>query len=480
VFFSWQYDMCYDKLLLLKEVIVLMHRCFTKLFDTCLSIFSKYVFFIDVKRCFLVFLSIIIVSSLITIFCYPAFSLQQEQEADIQKITDDILQKISTRLGLPIKYTVKINFQDRNELKEYLIEKMHEEYPEHKLAAMEKSYAKLGLLPPDLSLESLLIELYTEQVAGFYDPDSKKLVLIKGFDPVLQQAIMIHELAHALQDQHFDLQQLVNPEINNDDLLLAHQAVIEGQATAVMIEVFSGQSIDQFPDIAPLLNMSLDMPMFAGSVLVKAPEYIKKHLIFPYSGGTSFIQQYYATHKGYNSHRLFSEIPTSTEQLIHMEKYFDTIDAPVSITITGLNSALKPTWRPLYSDVIGELDLLILLNSYLPEEEAQKASEGWDGSRFYTFDHDEDNIVLLIWLTTFDKQEDALEFFQSYKKVIEAKYKKEKLTDSQADKFYHWQTEEGLVYLEAKGNDVLIIEGIEPEPLSNVKKLCFSAKKSSY
>jgi hypothetical protein len=450
------------------------------LFDICSCIFSKYLFFINVKRCLLVLFSIIIVSFLIPLFCSLLFSQPQSQDTEIQEIADDILQKISTRLGLPIKYTIKINFQDRNELKEYLIEKMHEEYPEDKLVAMEKSYAKLGLLPPDLSLEKLLIELYTEQVAGFYDPDSKKLVLIKGFDPVLQQAIMIHELAHALQDQHFDLEQLVNPKINNDDLLLAHQAVIEGQATAVMIEVFSGQSIDQFPDLAPLLNMSLDMPMFAGSALVKAPEYIKKHLIFPYSGGTSFIQQYYATHKGYNSHQLFSKIPTSTEQLIHMDKYFDTIDVPVSITISGLNSVLKPTWRSLYSDVIGELDLFILLNSYLSEEEAQKASEGWDGSRFYTFNHGENNGVLLIWLTTFDQEGDALEFFQSYKKVIEKKYKKEKLTDNQADKFFQWQTEEGLVYLETKGNDVLIIEGIEPELLSNVKKLCFSAKKSSY
>jgi len=334
--------MCYDKLLLLKEVIVLVHKRFIKLFDTCSSIFSKYLFFINVKRCFLVLFSIIIVSFLIPLFCSPLFSPYQPQDTEIQEIADNILQKISTRLELPIKYTIKINYQDRSELKEYLIEKMHEEYPEDKLVAMEKSYAKLGLLPPDLSLERLLIELYTEQVAGFYDPDSKKLVLIKGFDPVLQQAIMIHELAHALQDQYYDLQQLVNPDINNDDLLLAHQAVIEGQATAVMIEVFSGQSIDQFPDLAPLLNMSLDMPMFAGSALVKAPEYIKKHLIFPYSGGTSFIQQYYATHEGYDSNKLFSEIPTSTEQLIHLEKYFDTIDAPVSIRITGLNSALKP------------------------------------------------------------------------------------------------------------------------------------------
>lgn len=458
----------------------MVHRCLFKFFDIYVFVYIKYLYLNNIKRYFFVLFSVIIVSSLIPVFCSPVFPLPQEQEAEIQKIADDILQKISNRLQLPIKYTIKINFQDREELRKFLIDKMHREFPEDKLMAMQKSYAKIGLLPAGLSLENLLIELYTEQVAGFYEPETKKLVLIEGFDPVLQQAIMIHELAHALQDQHFDLEQLVKPEINNDDLLLAHQAVIEGQATAVMVEIFSGQNISQFPDLAPLLNMSLDMPMFASSALVKAPEYIKKHLIFPYSAGTSFIQHYYEIHKGYNSQQLFSEIPSSTEQLIHFEKFFDALDAPVSIEISSFNSLLKFKWRPLYSDVIGELDLFILLKTFLPEEEAARASEGWDGSRFYTFNHIEDNSVLLLWLTTFDQEKDALEFFQSYKKVIEAKYKEEKLLHNEADKFFQWQTEEGLVYFEVKGNDVFIIEGIEPELLSQVKKVCLSAKKSPY
>jgi hypothetical protein len=464
----------------IRGVLAMVHRCLFKFFDIYIRVYIKYLHFDNIKRFFCALFIIIIVSSLITASCYPAFSLQQEQEAEIQKIADDILEKISSRLQLPIKNTITINFQNREELRKFLIDKMHKEYPEDELTAMQKSYVKIGLLPANISLEKLLIELYTEQVAGFYEPETKKLVLIKGFDPVLQRAIMIHELAHALQDQHFDLEQLIKPEIDNDDLILAHQAIIEGQATAVMMEIFSGQNLSQLPDLAPLINMSLDMPMFADSALVKAPEYIKKHLIFPYGAGTSFIQHYYEIHKGYNSQQLFSELPSSTEQLMHFEKFFTALDAPVSIEISGFDSLLKPRWRPLYSDVIGELDLFILLKTFLPEDEATRASEGWDGSRFYTFNHPEDNNVLLIWLATFDQEKDAGEFFQSYKKVIEKKYKKEKLTDNQADKFFQWQTEEGLVYLEVKGNDVLIIEGIEPKLLSQVKKVCLGAKRSPY
>jgi len=336
------------------------------------------------------------------------------------------------------------------------------------------------LLPKELSLKNLLIELYTEQVAGFYDPETKKLCLIEGFDPVLQQAIMVHELTHALQDQHFDLKQLVDPDINNDDLLLAHETIIEGEATAVMLEIFSGLNITQLPDLGPLVDTTLSMPIFADSSLTRAPEYIKKHLLFPYSAGTSFIQRYYSTHQSYNSSQLFSQIPTSTEQIIHLEKYFDDRDEPISITINDLEDCLQHSWHPLYSDVIGELDFSILLNTFLPAEEAKIAAEGWDGSRFYTFERNCDDRVLLIWLSTFDRKEDALEFFHSYIKIIEAKYKKEKLLEKQDNKFFQWQTEEGLVYFEVRGHDVLAIEGIEVKFLPELINLCSKAIKKSY
>jgi len=414
------------------------------------------------------------------IFSQTASLIAQSQEADIQEVADNLLMEISKKLQLPIKYKVYIDFKDRDELKSYLIGKLHEDYPNDKLAAIKRAYAKIGLLPKDLSLEKLLIELYTEQVAGFYDPAIKKLCLIEGFDPVLQQAIMVHELAHALQDQHFNLNQLINPDINNDDLLLAHEIIIEGQATAIMLEIFSGLNISQLPDLAPLMDMTMNMPMFAESSLAKAPEYIKKHLLFPYTAGTNFIQHYYSAHQSYNSFQLFSKIPVSTEQIIHLEKYFDDYDKPVGIKINNLEKYLQSTWKPLYSDVIGELDFSILLKAFVSEEEAKTAAEGWDGSRFYAFERALDEQVLLVWLSTFDEETDAHEFFQSYKKIIEAKYKKEKLLKKQDNKFIQWFTEEGLAYLELRESDVLIIEGIETELLAGLKALCSKAIKKPY
>lgn len=440
----------------------------------------KHLFNKHLKKSRSVFFMKAIVLSLLLIFTQAALFIAQSQEADIQEVADKLLLKISQRLQLPIKYKLRIDFKDRDELKNYLIEKLNKDYPEEKLIAIERAYAKIGLLPKDLSLEKFLIELYSEQVAGFYNPETKNLCLIEGFDPVLQQAIMVHELTHALQDQHFNLMQLIDPDINNDDLLLAHETVIEGQATAVMLEIFSGLNITQLPDLGPLVDTTLSVPMFADSSLTKAPEYIKKHLLFPYSAGTSFIKHYYSAHHSYNSFQLFSQIPASTEQIIHFEKYFNSLDEPTSIRINDLESYLQPAWNPLYSDVMGELDFSILLNTFLPAEEAKKAAEGWDGSRFYTFERSVDAPVLLIWLSTFDGEADALEFFRSYKKIIDAKYKEGELLQKEDNKFFQWETEEGLVYLEQRESDVLVIEGIDRELLPELINRCFQATKSPY
>ena len=426
------------------------------------------------------FLSLLTAASLLLLlFSQNRLSYAQAQTADINELADKLLHKISQKLQLPIKYKVNLDFKERAELRRYLIELLHKEYPREKLMVMAKAYTKIGLLPKDFPLEKFLIELYSEQVAGFYDPKSKKLFLIKGFDPQFQQMIMVHELVHFLQDQHFNLMLLIKSDTDNDDLILARQAVVEGQATAVMMEILSGQEITQLPDLAPLAEMALNLPDFARSTLVKSPEYIKRGLLFPYIAGTSFIQHYYSALQGYNSLKLFSRLPTSTEQIIHFEKYFDNPDEPTSIKINGLENLLQPEWHPLYSNVIGELDLSILIKEFLTPEAADKGADGWDGSRFYTFERSLDGRVLLIWLSTFDSQMDALEFFQSYKKILAAKYKRERLIKRKAKKFFQWQTEEGIAYLELKGCDVLIIEGIEPEFLSSLIKLCFKATKSS-
>ena len=78
------------------------------------------------------------------------------------------------------------------------------------------SYALLGLVPDTLDLRAVLLSLYTEQVAGFYEPDSTALFVMDDQPASALQGLLIHELVHAVQDQTVDLHALTDPDLGND------------------------------------------------------------------------------------------------------------------------------------------------------------------------------------------------------------------------------------------------------------------------
>jgi hypothetical protein len=119
-------------------------------------------------------------------------------------------------------YSIEAAYLDRAGLRTKLREDFEKEMPEEKVVAERNALASFGLLPPDLDLKQTVLGLLTEEVAGFYDPDTKKLYLIKeepkeeaggfferlfkkGFDPDEQKMLLVHEMSHALMDQRHDL-----------------------------------------------------------------------------------------------------------------------------------------------------------------------------------------------------------------------------------------------------------------------------------
>ena len=121
-------------------------------------------------------------------------------------------------------FPVQADFLERADLSAKLLEIFQKEMPDEELLKQQKTMVAFGLLPPDLDLKKTMLDLLTEQIAGFYDPDTKRLYLIReggpeekrlwwekllgtgnSFDPDEQKTILIHEMSHALMDQHHDL-----------------------------------------------------------------------------------------------------------------------------------------------------------------------------------------------------------------------------------------------------------------------------------
>lgn len=297
----------------------------------------------------------------------------------------ELLPDLAARAALELREPVRLEVRTRAELVDYLRSKIDEELPENEARARVDAYALLGLMPADLDLRGVLLELYTEQVAGFYEPDSTALFVLDDQPPESLQALLVHELVHAVQDQTVDLEALTDPDLGNDRASAA-QAAIEGQATLVMFEYLTEQmtgapvDLGQVPDFGAQIRPALRAMNARFPALANAPRVIRETLLFPYVEGAGFVQRLWT---GGQRHDPFGEaLPLSTEQVIR------PLAAPplhVELTVTGGEVVLD--------DVLGRLELGVLVEDVLRVGEPAAAAsgvaagsggpaEGWDGDRY--------------------------------------------------------------------------------------------------
>ncbi len=153
--------------------------------------------------------------------------------------------------------------------------------------------------------------------------------------------------------------------------------------------------------------------------------------------------------------QLYIDVPKSTEQIIHPEKYVAK-EQPQEVTIPDLKNSLGDSWSQLDSNVLGELYMKIYLEAFVDSATATKASEGWGGDR-YVFYEDANKRDLLALRSTWDTPQDAQEFFDAYLAFVHNKSKDSwSIRLNSQDKRW-WTTAGQSVYLSKQGSDVLII-----------------------
>src|SRR6185295_15782090 len=176
----------------------------------------------------------------------------------------------------------------RDEVRQYLMRKLDQELPPARLHGLEQAYRLFGLLPDTLQLRSLLVDLYTEQVAGYYDPDSATLFGVAGADRSQLRLVLAHEMVHALQGQYLPLDSILKATANNDRLTAA-QSILEGQATLASIEVLApGQGIARTPQFWEMYRDQVRAQQSAMPIFARAPLVVREALIFPYLDGAEF------------------------------------------------------------------------------------------------------------------------------------------------------------------------------------------------
>jgi hypothetical protein len=227
-------------------------------------------------------------------------------------------------------------------------------------------------------------------------------------------AVVAHELVHALQDQEVDLDSLIH-SVTRNDARSAIQAAMEGQATVAMFSYQLGVPSDELPELGPEMAGAI-VSAAAFPRLAEAPAIVRDPLLFAYLGGARYVQRLWRM----QSHKpppLGEWLPQSTEQLLHTEKLLERRDEPTPLRISEPSGG----WQVEYAGDLGELEIRIYFEEHLRDADlAARASAGWDGDAYRVLSRDAE--LVLVWYTVWDSEADADEFADAYRTAFMARF----------------------------------------------------------
>jgi hypothetical protein len=318
----------------------------------------------------------------------------------------DINEQVRAIRGLEEKTPIEPTIVSQDEMTDVIRASFDEDYPPDELAADERLYHGLGLLPKDAKLKDVYIDLLESQVAGLYDPIRKKLYVVsKGGDvgPV-EKVYYSHEYDHALQDQTYDLEAITDGLDDQTDEALARQALVEGDAYVLMTYWLQQHLTPE--ELGEVVESSSDPE--AQQALNRVPPIVQAQLIFSALQGTQFVAGIQMGGGWTAVDAAFTDPPASTEQILHPEKYTDRED-PVEVDLPDdLASKVGAGWSVVDEDTMGEHQTAIWLGSGAIAA-ATDAAAGWGGDRI-TLLGGPDEAWAIAWHTVWDTAEDAAEF----------------------------------------------------------------------
>ena len=292
-----------------------------------------------------------------------------------------------------------------DELRQRVETDLFEEYTEED--ALNETYvlASFDFLPIDFELRPFLLDLYSEQIAGFYDPETNEFVVVNADDEfdAAEQVTYAHEFMHALQDQHYALDLLDDEDLNADQSM-AIRALAEGEATFVQTLFALSGAID----VAELLAAGADLET---PVLDDAPAIFSESLMFPYLVGNEFVAALHREDEFNAVAYAWANLPQSTEQIIHPDRFLAD-DFPQEVTLPAF--ALEGEWVLADEDVLGEAMLRQYLGQQLNEDQVETAATGWGGDRYAVYHNPEANQLILVLRQIWDSEEDSIEFAALY------------------------------------------------------------------
>ena len=329
----------------------------------------------------------------------PATHITPEQAKQLFAMVDVLIKFSSEETGLPIKSTVKRQLTTRTAVESYLDEKFNEDEGAKRLERDEIVLKKFGMLDHDFELKPFLLILLKEQIEAYYDSKTKTVNMLDWVDIDEQKPVLAHELTHALQDQHSDLEKWDDQtpdevshdaagdqdHLAKDEMDTARDAVAEGQATAVMMDYILkplGKSLVKDPEVLDFVKGQMasneDSP-----VMARAPLLLSESMLFPYRDGLSFEQDIWmdqgqtAAFAG-----ALDRPPTSSWEIINPREY-EHKHIPAVPLLPDIHPLTDPLYAPYDIGQMGQLDVKILSELFGGDAAARDLTPAWDGGLYW-------------------------------------------------------------------------------------------------
>jgi hypothetical protein len=372
---------------------------------------------------------------------------ETEQINEVEVAAEDVR-------GLKPKEDVVETFITRDQLRTNLIRDIEEDYPKEE-AERDALRFWLMRLSSDRSLDlyQLFIDLYTENIAGYYDSTENKLFVLgdqKQLSPNARETLA-HEFVHSLQDQHYDLDKLLPEDSPDDDRSTAVRSLVEGDATlAGYMYAYRNFTQEEFQ---AMLEESSNNP---STVIDSVPTYIRDNLLFPYDAGATFVSKLIEEGGFDRVNKALTDPPISTEQILHPDKYLQTPrDEPLPVTIPPLTSTLGSGWTFEHSSTLGEFDFAEILKENGAGAPVD-AADGWGGGEYDLYKNGND--ALLFIDSRWDTASEAREFYDSMQETFQT-------AKSEGDKI--WSDGGRYFGLKYSGDRVSLIASTDRTALDN-------------
>jgi len=383
---------------------------------------------------------------------------------DLRKAMSKIETQVIGLRGLQPTGSVERDLITADELKEIVTTDFFSEYTDEDARQDVLILSALGLLPEGFELKQFYNDLYSEQIAGFYDSEEKEMYVVQdtGFGGY-EKITYAHEYTHVLQDQVYGLEEGLGLDEESceadSERCAAVTALIEGDATLTELLWFQSFATEQDYEDYNKAFEDFESPIFDS-----APPYMAADLYFPYEYGYIFVQLLY-NDGGFDAvDAAYEDIPLSTEQILHPEKYPD--DQPLKVTLPDLTAILGEGWTLYDDNVMGEWYTYLILNKAyeeayrLSESIAEDAAEGWGGDAYAFYLNDSTDEVVFIMDALWDTVDDAEEFADAFVDYADLRWESE---PSEIDGYSTWSGVNGTVVLMHEGDRTLWIMAPEFE-----------------